>query len=146
MTKSFKKILSLSFFFSFFEVSPSAFLKFSWPVSKRKIISFFEITTFLSAVFFSYSQSEAQVCPSWAIVGSAVAGPGSAVTLTQAVAGEAGACWNTTPLDLTQNFTMNFSLNFGAKNGPAGNGADGICFVLQNDPRGFSAISADQGG
>src|SRR5581483_11346126 len=79
----------------------------------------------------------AQSCPNWALVGTA-SGSGTAVTLTQAIGGESGACWNTAPLDLTQAITLKFNAYFGAAGG-----ADGIDFVIQNDPRTTSAISGN---
>lgn len=47
-----------------------------------------------------------------------------------------GSAWNPNTLDLTQNFDISFQMNFGTNT----SGADGMCFVLQNDPRGTGAI------
>ena len=81
----------------------------------------------------------AQACPSWSVVGNATAGPDGAVTLTTATSGQSGACWNTTPVTLSQGFTIVDNIFLGANTA----GADGIAFVLQNDPRGLSAISGN---
>ncbi len=92
----------------------------------------------MAAVFFAYSPVKAQTCPNWILVGDA-AGSGTAVTLTTAVGGQSGACWNSTKLDLTQDFSVSFSAFFGANTA----GADGIDFVLQDDSRGTAAISGN---
>ena len=80
-----------------------------------------------------------QTCPSWAVVGDAtLSSSGTSVTLTTAIAAQSGACWSTTPIDLTQNFTLTFNAYFGAAGG-----ADGIDFVLQDDPRTISSLSGN---
>src|SRR3974390_2231994 len=91
--------------------------------------------SFLFALSGKAYQAEAQVCPNWSLIGNATGGPNGAVTLTQNVGGQSGACWNSAQIDLTQNFTLAYSYYVGANTA----GADGIAFVLQNDPRGLSA-------
>ena len=48
------------------------------------------------------------------------------------------AFWNKTPINLTQDFNFCFETFFGCDDA----GADGMVFVLQNDPRGINAIGA----
>ena len=52
----------------------------------------------------------------------------------------AGSVWNTTPINLTQNFTLVTKLYFGKQD----NGADGLAFVFQN--AGLNALGLDGGG
>ncbi|HET9869432.1 MAG TPA: hypothetical protein VFR02_02895, partial [bacterium] len=91
-----------------------------------------------SIFFLSLSSASAQTCPSWVTVGNA-SGSGTAVTLTQPLGGQSGACWNSTRIDLTQDFNLTFTAYLGASTA----GADGIDFVLQDDPRGTAAISGN---
>ncbi len=79
------------------------------------------------------------VCASWVVNGNASQGAG--VTLTIAANGETGTAWNTSTLDLTKDFNLAFKAYFGAPGG-----ADGIDFVLQNDPRATAAIGGGGGG
>ena len=78
------------------------------------------------------------VCSSWVLNGNAAAG--TAVTLTQAVNNQVGAAWNSKCISLAQDFNLTFKAYFGAAAG-----ADGIDFVLQNDPRGTAAIGGGGG-
>jgi hypothetical protein len=78
------------------------------------------------------------VCASWVVNGTASLG--TAVTLTTAVNGQTGTAWNSSTIDLTKNFNMTFKAYFGAPGG-----ADGIDFVLQNDPRGTAALGGGGG-
>lgn len=55
----------------------------------------------------------------------------------------AGAIWNNTKVDLTKCFKICYNANFGSKDH---DGADGITFVLQNDPAGANAIGNIGGG
>jgi beta-glucanase (GH16 family) len=79
------------------------------------------------------------VCASWVTVGSAFAS-GGGVTLTTATNSLAGAAWNSSCIDLGQNFNMTFKAFFGA-----GPGADGIDFVLQQDSRATGALGEPGG-
>jgi len=72
-------------------------------------------------------------CASWVLAGNAV--QGTAVTLTTATTNQIGAAWSSTCINIAQSFNMTFKAYFGAAAG-----ADGIDFVLQNDPRGTSAL------
>ena len=79
------------------------------------------------------------VCAAWTVQGSAFTS-GQGVTLTTAANGEVGAAWNQGCINLAQDFNMTFKTYFGAPGG-----ADGIDFVLQNDPRGTAAIASGGG-
>ncbi|MEM7371126.1 MAG: hypothetical protein AAF587_21100, partial [Bacteroidota bacterium] len=65
------------------------------------------------------------------LVGSAQGNPllPNCYILTPAQNGQAGAIWNTTPLDLTNPFDFFFEVNVGCNNG----GADGMTFTLQSN-------------
>ncbi|MFH2140804.1 MAG: gliding motility-associated C-terminal domain-containing protein [Bacteroidota bacterium] len=56
--------------------------------------------------------------------------------LTPPVMDTYGSIWNNNKIDLSQPFDFAFSMNFGADE----NGADGMCFVLQNTTFGTSAV------
>ncbi|MFN9373585.1 MAG: lectin-like domain-containing protein, partial [Planctomycetaceae bacterium] len=63
------------------------------------------------------------------------------LTLTQSGTGNtSNAAWFDTAVPVTQPFAVNFTYTGQA------NGADGIAFVLQNDPRGTGAVGATGGG
>lgn len=79
------------------------------------------------------------VCASWIVNGSAFT-QANGVTLTAAANNQVGTAWNSTKINLAQDFNMTFKAYFGA-----GAGADGMNFVLQNDPRGTAAIGAGGG-
>lgn len=53
---------------------------------------------------------------------------------------QAGAVWNSTPVDLSKSFVINASIYLGIQD----NGADGVAFVLQN--AGLNVIGLDGGG
>lgn len=61
--------------------------------------------------------------------------------LTPALNNQNGAVWYGDQLDLTQGFDLEFLMNFGSIDA---NGADGICFVMQNV--GTSALGQSGGG
>lgn len=57
-------------------------------------------------------------------------------TLTTATNNQRGCAWsNNSTLNFASNFTWDFTVNLGSSDG----GADGIAFVMQNDPRGKCA-------
>jgi Bacterial lectin/Domain of unknown function (DUF1929) len=64
----------------------------------------------------------------------------NAITLTTDNAHQSGSVMSDKRIDLTQNFDLSFSLSMGDKASPA----DGMAFVLQNDPFGNAALG--QGG
>lgn len=78
-------------------------------------------------------------CGIWVTNGNAF-NAGSGVTLTTAANSEAGSAWNAVCINLSQDFNMSFQAYFGAAAG-----ADGMDFVLQNDPRGTAALGAGGG-
>lgn len=77
------------------------------------------------------------------VIGNAtLSNPQNCVTLTPNSPGQRGCAWNPyVPLDFTQPFTYDFTINLGSNNA----GADGIAFVIQNDPTGLCACGS-QGG
>jgi len=72
---------------------------------------------------------------SYNLTGDAVSLGGDCYQLTSAQNNENGAFWYVNQIDLSQPFEINFMANFGTND----NGADGIVFVLQNDPSGNTA-------
>ncbi len=62
--------------------------------------------------------------------------------LTQAVNNQTGTVMSTSRIDLSQAATFSFDVFLGANDG----GADGLGFVLHNDPAGVNAIGATGGG
>jgi len=69
------------------------------------------------------------------LIGAAEYMSGNCIRLTPDVQYSEGIAYHGTKLDLTRNFEIEFDIFLGAKD----NGADGITFVIHNDPRGFSA-------
>ncbi len=65
------------------------------------------------------------------LVGNAVSTGASCVQLTSAVNSQLGMAWDIgAPLNFTLPFSYDFTVNLGSDNG----GADGIMFIVQNDP------------
>ena len=78
---------------------------------------------------------------SWTVIGSGSTIPGG-VHLTDASAWQATAMWSNFQLDLSTSWTASYDLYFGNNDA----GADGIAFVMHNDPRGLSAIGDNGAG
>ena len=78
---------------------------------------------------------------SWTVIGSGSTIPGG-VHLTDASAWQATAMWSNFKLDLSQSWTASYDLYFGNNDA----GADGIAFVMHNDPRGLAAIGDNGAG
>jgi hypothetical protein len=82
--------------------------------------------------------------------GTITADEGGCYQLTDALHGDRyyelapakAAIWNQTKIDLSTCFQMKYKVNFGNRNVL---GADGMTFVLHNDPRGFNAIGGSGG-
>lgn len=72
----------------------------------------------------------------FALQGQAAYMNGDCVQLTPDSAYSEGIAFHTTPLDLEQAFSISFDLFLGEKE----EGADGLTFVIQNDPRGLQAF------
>jgi hypothetical protein len=71
---------------------------------------------------------------------SAIDAANHAVVLTQNVQNQAGSAMLNQQIDLSHSFQISFDLLFG------NNAADGVAFLLQNDPRGLQAIGAAGAG
>jgi|GEM_PF-1479699 len=63
------------------------------------------------------------------------------VTLTDPLASERGTAWSEVQLDLSLPFTLNYSVLAGQNDG----GADGLAFLLHNDPAGLNAVGGSGG-
>lgn len=75
--------------------------------------------------------SNALLQAQYQVVGSAIQNSCSCYTLTPAQNTQNGSVWNTHPLNLTQDFDIAFDIYPGCVDG---NGADGMGFVLQQQP------------
>ncbi|MBD1909525.1 MULTISPECIES: Ig-like domain-containing protein [unclassified Leptolyngbya] len=64
------------------------------------------------------------------------------VRLTEDVGSQSGSVFSKTRIDVTTNWTLSFEVYLGTND----RGADGIGFVLHNDPRGASAIGSTGAG
>ncbi|WP_051296210.1 L-type lectin-domain containing protein [Eisenibacter elegans] len=72
---------------------------------------------------------------SFQLMGSANYMPGDCILLTPDKQFQEGLAYHTTKLDLNNFFEITFDIFLGEDD----NGADGITFVIHNDPRGFNA-------
>ncbi len=70
---------------------------------------------------------------------------GNRIRLTSSVGGQAGGAFLTDPVLLGTAGSFASMFSFAVSN-PSGDGADGLAFVLQNDPRGPSALGGNGGG
>jgi hypothetical protein len=74
---------------------------------------------------------------------STVSADGLCVVLTQASNGQKGCSWDAnSTLNFASDFSYDLTVNLGSDDG----GADGLCFVIQNDPRGICACGGEGGG
>lgn len=77
----------------------------------------------------------------WTIVGNGTQ-ISSGVRLTDDAFFQKAAAWSDFRLDLSQSWTIQYDFYLGDKE----NGADGIAFVMHDDPRGLSALGLDGAG
>jgi hypothetical protein len=91
------------------------------------------ILLFFIFLLFSSYQSFAQ---NFSLMGTAVEMPNDCILLTPDEQYQEGLAYHTTKLDLEDFFEIEFDIFLGNKE----EGADGITFVIQNDPRGFNAF------
>lgn len=82
--------------------------------------------------------------PEYAVSGDAISpAPYECVQLTQNLNNQAGCAWQyNVDLDFTADFVHDMTVNMG--NDP--NGADGLCFVIHNDPDGMCTCGGAGGG
>jgi VCBS repeat-containing protein len=78
----------------------------------------------------------ATALPQLALSGNATKPGADTYQLTPALGDQLGGAMSAQRLDVRQNFTLTFDVNFGADDA----GADGVGFVLHNDPRGAATI------
>ena len=67
---------------------------------------------------------------------SEINGVGGCIQMTPNKQAQIGCMWNTTQINMASSFDYTYSVNMGTNDG---NGADGMTFVLQNNPAGLSA-------
>lgn len=78
----------------------------------------------------------------YSLLGSATA-PSGCAALTADQANNIGCAWDVnSTLDFNSAFSYDFTVNLGSSDG----GADGICFVMQNDPLALCACGGSGGG
>jgi hypothetical protein len=77
----------------------------------------------------------------YALVGSAVA-ISLCASLTSNIGNQTGCAWD---INSTMNFASSFSYDFSMNLGTNDAGADGMAFVIQNDPRGLCACGSSGG-
>lgn len=79
----------------------------------------------------------------YSLAGDAVFSEPDCVILTADATGQTGCVWDaTSTLDFDSDFTYDFTVNLGDDDG----GADGMAFVIQNDPAGRCACGTSGGG
>lgn len=67
---------------------------------------------------------------------SEINGTGNCIQMTPNKQAQIGCMWNTTQINMASSFDYSFTVNMGTNDG---NGADGMTFVLQNNPAGLNA-------
>jgi hypothetical protein len=78
----------------------------------------------------------------YCVTGNGVDQGSGCAQLTSATNNQLGSIWDADDkFDFTSDFTYDFTVNLGNNNG----GADGICFVIQNDPAGLGATGTSGG-
>lgn len=97
-------------------------------MQKRFLRFILIIMSFLSCALPGYAQ--------YVLLGTATRMPGGCILLTPDVPYTEGIAYNQNKLDLNRYFRIEFDIYLGDKDSL---GADGICFVIQDDPRGFHA-------
>ena len=84
----------------------------------------------------------ADLASNYCVTGNGIDQGNGCAQLTAASNNQLGSIWDADDkLDFTSNWTYDFTVNLGANDG----GADGICFVIQNDDQGLAA-SGTSGG
>ncbi|MBK6484856.1 MAG: hypothetical protein IPG01_17420 [Chitinophagaceae bacterium] len=78
----------------------------------------------------------------YSLVGDASA-PSGCASLTADATNNIGCAWD---VNSTFDFSTSFSYDFTVNLGSDDNGADGICFVMQNDPQGLCTCGGSGGG
>lgn len=77
------------------------------------------------------------------IANASSSAPYECVILTEALNGQRGCSWNTSSnIDFSSDFSFDITVNLGSN--PAG--ADGLTFVMHNDPSGLCVCGAEGGG
>jgi Bacterial lectin/Secretion system C-terminal sorting domain len=77
----------------------------------------------------------ADLVNNYCVTGNSTDEGGGCAILTTATNGQLGSIWDAdNKLDFTSDWTYDFIVNLGANDA----GADGLCFVIQNDPSGLS--------
>ncbi|HWA21018.1 MAG TPA: tandem-95 repeat protein [Caulobacterales bacterium] len=114
-------------------------------------VTFTPTTGFVGAASFQYTVSDgvaaaqgtvavtvqaASALPQLTLSGNATMPGADQYLLTPALTNQLGGAMSAVRLDLRQNFTIGFDMNFGANDA----GADGMGFVLHNDPRGAATV------
>lgn len=89
-----------------------------------------------STIAYSYSSFNVTNTNYTLILNATSAAPYNCVLLTPDSVGQIGCAWDA---NSTLNFGVNFSYDFTVNLGSNDAGADGICFVMHNDPRGRCA-------
>lgn len=84
----------------------------------------------------------ADLSTNYCVTGNGIDQGNGCAQLTSATNNQLGSIWDADDrLDFSVDWTYDFTVNLGSNDG----GADGICFVIQNDPAGLSATGAAGG-
>lgn len=96
----------------------------------------FYITFLLLFSFLGYIKAQAQVIDFIGFASLEAGNPSNCIQITANSANQQGWVYAANRFNLTQNRTINLTVFVGSNN----NGADGVVFVLHNDPRGYNAV------
>lgn len=110
----------------------------------RVFVSQYFCSTGGTGAVLAYRYQPASVnTPNYTIVDDATSvSPFNCATITPNLVGQRGCAWDVnSTLNMTANFSYDFVVNFGNNDA----GADGMAFVIQNDPRGRCACGSTGG-
>ena len=106
----------------------------------RPTLTFFSFLRLFAVPFFS-CLTAVPAWGQWNTSENATGLPGSCVQITPNIVNQKGAAWHECPLRLDEPFDLQFLVNLGDND----NGADGICFVIQDSGNNGNFLVGENG-